>query len=134
MRGSNAVPALKVARNELGRWGGWWCHREDAECYQGGTSLSAIMMEICRLGVRVQTTNTSAHMHLSDSIRVPGWVEDMDERVGRLPLQQRNALVLWYVRRDRRAADSLPLLRAELAIGDILVDEWGGHVPAWATG
>lgn len=132
MRG-RSVPILKVARTELENWGRWWRYRESRECYQGGTSLSAILMEICTLGVRVQTTNTRAHHHLSDAIRVPGRVEDMDHRVEALPLAQRNALVLRYVRDDRTADRRLPLLRAELAIGKMLEFEWG-HVPDWATG
>ena len=127
-----SVPALKLARNELENWGRWWRYREARECDQGGTSLSAILMEICALGVRVQTTNTHSHRHLSDSIRVPGSVADMDERLEALPLPYRNALVLRYVRRNLRMVGHLPLLRAELAIGEMLIQEWG-CVPDWAT-
>lgn len=128
-----SVPTLKLARTELEHWGRWWRYREARECDHGGTSLSAILMEICVLGVRCQMTNTHAHRHLSDSISVPGNVADMDERVQRLPLPQRNALVLRYVRNDKIGHKTLPLLRAELAIGEMLVKEWGA-VPEWAMG
>jgi hypothetical protein len=121
-----------LARNELENWGRWWRYREARECDQGGTSVSAILMEICALGVRVQTTNTNSHHHLSESIRVPGSVADMDERVETLALPYRNALVLRYVRRNMRRLGSLPLLRAELTIGEMLIAEWGS-VPDWAT-
>lgn len=130
VRKSRVVPELKLARHELEQWGRWWRWREISECSQAGTSLSAILMEICILGVRVQTTNTQAHMHLSSHIRCPGSIEDMDERVEQLPIQQRNALVMRYIRRDRSWNGKLALLKAELAIGEMIARD---HIDEWAT-
>jgi len=118
-----------MARHELEQWGRWWRWREIMEYGHAGTSLSAIMMEICQLGVRVQTTNTKDHLHLAGSIRVPGSVAYMDENVEQLPLEHRNVLVMRYIRRDRSLNRSGVLLAAELAIGEMLSAQ---HVDAWA--
>lgn len=117
---SGAMPELRAARDQLERWGRWWRWREIAECTQAAISPSAVLMEVCQLGVRVQTTSPRARLHSADAIRVPGCVEDMDERVSSLPREQVNALMLAYIRRDRRAVRALPLLRAELAIGRMI--------------
>lgn len=110
-------PRLKSARNELERWGRWWRWRETAHCHQGGASPSDILLEACRLGVRVQKTNAHARIHCVEAVPTPKYVARIDALLDRLPIEQRKAVVLWYGRNIRRGRRSLELLRGELTIG-----------------
>lgn len=128
---SRTDPPVRVARNELELWGRWWRGQELRECNtQGGEASPAFgLMEVMVLGCRVQKTNTRAHRVLSSAIRTPDHIQMVGNLVDDLPLHQRQAVVVRYLRGQKVRPQPRALLLAEVAIGKELC---GAHVEGWA--
>lgn len=112
------TPLLKTVRRELEEWGRFWRGREYRECDQSGTSPSQLMIEIGRLGVRVQTTNTRSHRTRADAILVPGDIQQIGRIIEDLPERHRVQLIKRYLRGKIEKPRPNALLWAELAFGE----------------
>ena len=106
----------------LSKWGSWWRSHGDHLGYPRVNQIAA-MMEVAKLGVRVQATQ---RVDRSEEIRVPAYIEEVDAAIARLSQRDRALLVYLYQRTPRwnrrtlqRKSPALyrALLRAELRIG-----------------
>lgn len=107
---------LAEARKELRAWGSYWRHRQqDGHGYSGVSPMHSIV-EIGRLGCRVQ--KTCFVDRTSDEYVPPAWIGEIDKIVEGLTRMQQAALSIRYI--QQRPANATHLLRGEMAVAEAL--------------
>lgn len=106
---------IKDVRRLLQDWGHYWAKMETPMGFRR-VSITAALTESARTGIWAageRRGNTSS----SDNIHPPGWVVQVDKVADTLPIEQRRALNIRYIKRHPlNAAEKTALHYAELEI------------------
>ncbi|MDF3127413.1 hypothetical protein [Rheinheimera sp. 1928-s] len=87
---------LKEAQALLRAWGKFWRSKEYGTGY-GATSITYQMMQTGLLG---QAGKSTKHLfsHLSDSLSVPNWVQEIDFVIKYLTIEEKKVIHSFYVK------------------------------------
>jgi hypothetical protein len=106
---------LKELRRELHKWGRFWAHQERPVGFNRSSMCSA-MIETVKTGIFTQR-GYDRQFGSSERILVPGWIEKLDSLIEKLPVQQKRAITLRYIKNTQLGtSEKLALLNAEIEI------------------